>query len=103
MRKIILSLFAVLFLAACDDPAAKVGDTVSIHFEGFLNGEKFPGGTGDFDLKLGSGQFVPGFEDQLVGVKKGEVRDVKLRFPDQYVPGLAGQEVVFKVTVKNIR
>ncbi|MDR1071960.1 MAG: FKBP-type peptidyl-prolyl cis-trans isomerase [Rickettsiales bacterium] len=103
MRKIILGLFAVLFLAACGEQEAKVGDTVSIHFEGFLNGEQFPGGTGDFDLKLGSGQFVPGFEEQLIGVRKGDVREVKLRFPDQYVPGLSGKEVLFKVTVKSVK
>ena len=103
MKKIILAIMAVFVLVACGEQEAKVGDTVSIHFEGFLNDVPFPGGTGDFDLKLGSGQFVPGFEDQLVGVKKGEVREVKLRFPDQYVPGLAGQNVVFKVTVKGIK
>jgi trigger factor len=103
MKKFFLGLFAFLFLAACGEQEAKPGDTVSIHFEGFLNGEQFSGGTGDYELKLGSGVFVPGFEEQLVGVKKGEVRDVKLRFPDQYLPGLAGKEVVFKVTVKEVR
>jgi trigger factor len=102
MKRFVLPLFSVLLLAACGDKEAGVGDTVAIHFEGFLDGVQFPGGTGDFDLKLGSGQFVPGFEDQLIGVKKGEVREVKLRFPDQYVPGLAGKEVMFKVTVNNI-
>ncbi|MDR2268751.1 MAG: FKBP-type peptidyl-prolyl cis-trans isomerase [Rickettsiales bacterium] len=103
MKKIVLSLLAILFLSSCGEQEAKIGDTVSIHFEGFLNDIQFPGGTGDFELKLGSGQFVPGFEDQLVGAKKGEVREVKLRFPDKYLPGLAGQNVTFKVTVKDIK
>jgi len=96
------SLLAVL--AACDSSAgAKNGDTVDIYFEGYLDGVQFPGGTGNFELKLGSGQFVPGFEEQLVGAKKGETREVKLRFPDEYVPGLAGKEVVFRVTVNGIK
>jgi trigger factor len=103
MKKILMSFVVLFGLVACDEPKAKVGDTVAIHFEGFLNGQQFPGGTGDFDLKLGSGQFVPGFEDQLIGAKEGELREVKLKFPDQYVPGLAGKEVVFKVTVKEIK
>ena len=74
-----------------------------IQLQFIINGKQFEGGTGDYNLKLGSGQFVPGFEDQLIGAKKGEERDVKLRFPDQYVPGLAGKEVIFKVTVKDIK
>jgi trigger factor len=68
-----------------------------------LDGVQFPGGTGEYNLKLGSGQFIPGFEDQLIGARQGEVRDVKLRFPDQYLPGLAGKEVVFKVAIKRIK
>jgi trigger factor len=103
MKKILLAISVVFALAACDEPTAKQGSVIAIHFEGFLDGVQFPGGTGDYDLKLGSGQFIPGFEDQLIGAKRGEVRDVKLRFPDQYVPGLAGKEVTFKVTVKEIK
>ncbi|MDR3208880.1 MAG: FKBP-type peptidyl-prolyl cis-trans isomerase [Rickettsiales bacterium] len=103
MKKIIIGMFALLFLAACGEQEANVGDTISIHFEGFLNGEQFPGGTGDSDLKLGSGEFIPGFEEQLIGVRKGDVREVKLRFPDQYLPGLAGKEVMFRVTVKKLK
>ena len=103
MKKFLLSVCAVLFLASCGgEREAKEGDTVFIHFEGFLNGEQFPGGTGEYNLTLGSGQFVPGFEEQLIGAKVGEVREVNLRFPDQYVPGLAGQEVMFRVTVRSI-
>ena len=103
MRKILFGLFAALFLAACEDKVAKDGDILSIHFEGFLDGVQFEGGTGDDNLKLGSGQFIPGFEEQLLGAKAGEVREVRLRFPDRYVPGLAGKEVMFRVTVKSIK
>lgn len=104
MKKI-MSVFAmvgVLFLGACDN-SAKNGDTVVIDFAGFLGDVQFEGGTAEnFKLKLGSGQFVPGFEEQLVGAKKGEEREVKITFPEQYVPGLAGKDVIFKVTVKDI-
>jgi len=107
MKKFI-SVFAVcgaLFVGACNADEAKTGDTVIIDFAGFLaDGTQFDGGTAKaFPLKLGSGQFVPGFEDQLIGAKKGEERDVKIRFPDQYVPELAGKDVVFKVKVVDIQ
>ena len=94
-----LSVMAV----ACGGQTAKMGDTVSIYFEGFVDGVQFPGGTGNFNLKLGSGQFIPGFEEQLVGAKKGEVREVRVRFPEQYVAELAGKDAVFRVTVNEIR
>ena len=100
---ILATAVAFLFFSSSENRVAKHGDTVAIYFEGYLDGERFPGGTGNFDLVLGSGQFVPGFEEQLVGAKKGETREVRLRFPDQYVPGLAGQEVMFKVTINNIK
>lgn len=106
MKKI-LSIFAVcgaLFLTAgCQEKGAQNGDVVVINFVGTLNGTEFPGGSANgYPLELGSGKFVPGFEEQLVGAKKGEARDVKITFPQQYVPGLAGKEVVFKVTVVDI-
>lgn len=93
-----------MILGACDgNTTAQNGDTVVIDFAGFLNGEQFPGGTANgFPLKLGSGQFVPGFEEQLVGAQKGETRDVNITFPTEYVPELAGKDVVFKVTVVDI-
>jgi len=105
MKKIFsaLTICGALTLGACDS-GAKKGDTVVIDFAGFLDGVQFEGGTGTaFPLKLGSGQFVPGFEDQLIGAKKGEERDVKITFPQQYVPGLAGKDVIFKVTVVEIQ
>lgn len=96
---------AVVF-AGCDSNAEKIaqnGDTVVIDFAGFLGTEQFQGGTAqNYLLTLGSGQFVPGFEDQLIGAKIGESRDVNITFPTNYYPNLAGKDVVFKVTVKDI-
>lgn len=106
MKKLmsVLGVCCAFGLTACDSNAgAKNGDTVVIDFAGFDNGVQFAGGTAtNYPLKLGSGQFVPGFEEQLVGASVGEKRDVNIRFPDNYVPQLAGHEVVFKVTVKEI-
>ena len=104
MKKILaVSIMSLAVLAGCDR-GAKSGDTVVINFAGFLDGVQFPGGTAEnFPLKLGSGQFVPGFEDQLVGAKKGEERDVKVTFPENYVPDLSGKDVVFKVKVVDIK
>ena len=88
--------------------AAEMGDTANIDFEGFDNGVAFEGGKGDnFDLKLGSGSFVPGFEDQVVGMSAGEEKDIDITFPEDYHKDLAGKAVVFhvkcnKVTVTNV-
>ena len=69
------------------------GDTADIDFEGFDNGVAFDGGKGEnFDLEIGSGSFVPGFEDQLVGMKAGEEKDIDITFPENYTPELAGKE-----------
>ena len=87
--------------------AAEMGDTANIDFEGFDNGVPFDGGKGDnFDLKLGSGQFVPGFEEQIVGMTAGEEKNIDITFPENYHADLAGKPVVFhvklnKVTVTN--
>lgn len=90
-------------LGACEK-TAKNGDTVIIDFAGFLGEEQFAGGTAEnYPLKLGSHTFVPGFEEQLVGAKVGETRDVNITFPKEYVPNLAGKDVVFKVTIKDIK
>ena len=86
------------------DRAAQNGDTVVIDFEGFDNGEAFDGGKGEnYDLKLGSGSFVPGFEEQLVGTKAGDEKDLDITFPENYHPGLAGKAVVFHVKVKEVK
>ena len=88
--------------------AAEMGDTANIDFEGFDNGVPFEGGKGEnFDLKLGSGQFVPGFEEQVVGMSAGEEKDIDITFPEDYHENLAGKPVVFhvklnKVTVTNV-
>lgn len=86
------------------DEAAEDGDTVSINFEGYIGEEPFPGGTAeDYSLVLGSGTFIPGFEEQLVGLKKGDSKDVKVDFPQDYhAAELAGQAAVFKVTVNKV-
>ena len=83
--------------------AAKMGDTANIDFEGFDNGVPFEGGKGtDFDLKLGSGQFVPGFEEQVVGMNVGEEKDINITFPEDYHAELAGKPVVFHVKLNKL-
>ena len=87
------------------DRKAKKGDTVNIDFEGFMDGKAFDGGKGTgHDLELGSGSFIPGFEDQLVGVKAGADKDVVVTFPDDYgAKELAGKEATFKVKVNAVK
>ncbi len=88
--------------------AAQMGDTANIDFEGFDAGVPFDGGKGEnFDLKLGSGSFVPGFEEQVVGMAAGDEKDIDITFPEDYHKELAGKAVVFhvkcnKVTVTNL-
>jgi trigger factor len=84
--------------------AAKMGDETVIDFVGKLKGEAFPGGTGnDYPLTLGSGSFIPGFEEALVGVKAGDKKDVELSFPkDYHAKDLAGKKVTFETTVKTV-
>lgn len=85
--------------------AAKKNDTVVIDFEGFVDGVAFEGGKGEnYDLKLGSGTFIPGFEDQLIGTKAGQEKDVVVTFPTEYhAPELAGKEATFKCTVHEVK
>lgn len=102
----VLGVCGALFTFGCgaNDETAKMGDTAIIDFAGYLNGVQFAGGTAkSYPLVLGSGQFVPGFEDQVVGMKKGEERDINITFPQQYVPDLAGKDVVFKVKLVDIK
>lgn len=88
--------------------AAQMGDTANIDFEGFENGVPFNGGKGEnHDLKLGSNSFVPGFEEQVVGMSAGEEKDIDITFPEDYHAELAGKAVVFhvkcnKVTTTNV-
>ncbi|MBD3948303.1 trigger factor [Tuanshanicoccus lijuaniae] len=87
------------------EDAAENGDTVVIDFEGFLGEEAFEGGKGEnHSLELGSNSFIPGFEDQLVGVKAGEEKDVNVTFPEEYhAEALAGKEATFKVKVHEVK
>ena len=85
------------------EKAAEMGDTANIDFEGFDNGVAFAGGKGEnFDLKLGSGQFVPGFEEQVVGMTAGEEKDINITFPEDYAAELAGKAVVFHVKLNKV-
>lgn len=80
------------------------GDVANIDYEGKLDGEAFDGGTAkDYDLEIGSGTFIPGFEDGLVGVKIGDTVDLPLTFPENYTEELAGKDVVFTVTVNSVK
>ena len=86
------------------DRAAKEGDTAVIDFEGFLDGVPFDGGKGEnHSLELGSHSFVPGFEEQVVGMKAGEEKDLDITFPEDYHAELAGKAVVFKVKVNEVK
>lgn len=83
---------------------AQMGDTAVIDFEGFVNGEAFEGGSGkEYGLKLGSGTFIPGFEEQLVGLKAGEDKDVVVTFPEDYAEELAGKEATFRCHVCEVK
>ena len=92
-------------LVVKEDGKAELGDTAVIDFEGFKDGVPFDGGKGEnYNLELGSNSFIPGFEDGVVGMKKGETKDIKLTFPKDYgVEELNGAKVVFKVTLHELK
>ena len=80
-----------------------MGDVANIDFDGYLNGERFDGGKAEaYDLELGSGSFVPGFEEQIVGMNIGDEKDIDITFPENYAPELAGKAVVFKIKLNNL-
>lgn len=82
---------------------AQMGDVANIDFDGYLNGERFDGGKAEaYDLELGSGSFVPGFEEQIVGMNIGDEKDIDITFPENYAPELAGKAVVFKIKLNNL-
>lgn len=86
-----------------EDRAAQMGDTANIDFDGYLDGERFDGGKAEgYALELGSNSFVPGFEEQIVGMKTGEEKDIDITFPENYVENLAGKAVVFKIKLNSI-
>jgi trigger factor len=93
------------FVDVEEDRAVVSGDTTVIDFEGSIDGELFEGGAAkDFSLRIGSGQFIPGFEDQIIGMKKGEEKVVKVTFPENYGGAkLAGKDAEFKVKVNAIQ
>ncbi|MTD29647.1 trigger factor [Planomicrobium sp. YIM 101495] len=92
-------------LAVKEDGTIENGDTAVIDFEGFMDGEAFDGGAGsDYSLEIGSNSFIPGFEEQLVGVKAGEEKEVEVNFPEEYhAAELAGKPAVFKVKVNEVK
>lgn len=81
-----------------EDGTVENGDTVNIDFDGYVDGEQFEGGQAEgYDLEIGSGSFIPGFEEQLVGVKTGEEKDVNVTFPEEYhAEELAGKKLLSK-------
>ena len=92
-------------LVVKEEGKAENGDTVVIDFEGFVDGEAFEGGKAEnYSLEIGSGQFIPGFEEQLVGLETGEAKDVEVTFPEEYhAEELAGKPAVFKVKIHEIK
>ena len=92
-------------LVVKEEGTAELGDTVVIDFEGFVDGEAFEGGKADnYSLEIGSDSFIPGFEEQLVGVDTGESKDVEVSFPEEYhAAELAGKAAIFKVKVHEIK
>jgi trigger factor len=92
-------------LVVVEDGAIENGDTAVFDFEGFVDGEAFEGGQAEnYSLEVGSGQFIPGFEEQLVGLKAGEEKDVEVTFPEEYhAENLAGKPATFKVKIHDIK
>lgn len=92
-------------MVSVEDRAAELGDTAVIDFEGFVDGTAFEGGKGEgYSLGLGSGQFIPGFEEQIVGHKAEEEFDVNVKFPEEYgAKELAGKDATFKVKLHEIK
>lgn len=92
-------------LVAVEDRPAQKGDTVVIDFEGFVDGKAFEGGKAEnHELEIGSGKFIPGFEDQIVGMKIDEDRDIKVTFPEEYpAKELEGKEATFKIKLHEIK
>lgn len=98
-------LEAMADMVVKEDGQVEEGDTVNLDFDGYVDGEQFEGGQADgYDLEIGSGMFIPGFEEQLVGLKVGEEKDVEVTFPEEYhAEELAGQPAIFKTKINEIK
>lgn len=91
-------------MVTVEDRAAKDGDMTEIDFEGFVGGEAFDGGKAEnYNLTLGSGSFIPGFEEQIAGHKTGDEFEIKVKFPEDYAPELAGKDATFKIKLHEIK
>lgn len=106
MKKLLAILFVgMLLLTGCSSTSniAEEGDIVKIDFVGVMDGEEFSGGSAtDQIVELGAGMYIPGFEEGIVGMKKGETKAVEMNFPETYYEELAGKAVTFEITVKAI-
>jgi len=90
-------------VAVKEDGVIAKGDVVNFDFEGFVDGVAFEGGKAEkFDLEIGSGKFIPGFEDQMIGLKKGEAKDIQVKFPENYAKELAGKDATFKLKINEV-
>ncbi|UXR72551.1 MULTISPECIES: trigger factor [unclassified Staphylococcus] len=98
-------LEAMADMVVKEDGAVEEGDTVNLDFDGYVDGEQFEGGQAEgYDLEVGSGSFIPGFEEQLVGLKLEEEKDVEVTFPEEYhAAELAGKAATFKVKINEIK
>lgn len=98
-------LDAMTDMVVKEDGQVEEGDTVNLDFDGYVDGEQFEGGQAEgYDLEIGSGMFIPGFEEQLVGLKVGEEKDVEVTFPEEYhAEELAGKPAVFKTKINEIK
>lgn len=98
-------LEAMADMVVKEDGKVEEGDTVNLDFDGYVDGEQFEGGQADeYDLEIGSGMFIPGFEEQLVGLAVGEEKDVEVTFPEEYhAEELAGQPATFKTKINEIK
>ena len=91
-------------VTTAEEGVCEIGDKVDLDFDGYVDGEAFDGGKGEnYELTLGSGQFIPGFEEQIIGHKTGDEFDVNVTFPTEYTPELAGKDAVFKVVLHEIK
>lgn len=98
-------LDAMTDMVVKEDGQVEEGDTVNLDFDGYVDGEQFEGGQAEgYDLEIGSGMFIPGFEEQLVGLKVGEEKEVEVTFPEEYhAEELAGKLAVFKTKINEIK